>query len=133
MRIPNVLSAAAGIVAMAWWAVSGASLWPMVITLGFALACVAGYLLAGLGGGDVKLLPAIVLSVVAPFQEVAVGFLLMCGFLSLTAAASLVTHLLSGAGRGASPVAPGMLIGGLGTLVLLQAVQSADLLFPLGS
>lgn len=133
MRIPNVISAAAGVVAMGCWAVSGASLWPMVITLAFTVACIAGYLLAGLGGGDVKLLPPILLALVAPFPDPVVGFLLMCGFVSLTAAAALLTHLISGAGRGPSPVAPGMLIGGLGTLVALQAVQHADLLFPIVS
>lgn len=122
-RIPNYLSAAAGVVAVTAWLLSGAPWVPALVTVVFAIILIGVYLVADLGGGDVKLLPSVMLVLLLPSSDLMVAVTVGSLFMFLVSVSALVTHILVGAGRGVSPLAPGMLLGGVALLHVAGAVS----------
>lgn len=119
LRLPNVTSGAALLVAVAGWVAAGAHLAPLLVAASVTLFMLVGYLVTGAGAGDLKMLPPFVLAAVAPFADPALAITAGVVLWGGTFTAALGVHVLSGAGRSRSPLGPSMLLAGVAALTLI--------------
>lgn len=119
LRIPNQLSFAAACCALAAWAGGGMHVAPLVVAGGVAVMMVVAFVFAGAGGGDVKMLPPLVLACVARVEDLAMAVLAGSVLLFGTFLLALTFHFISGASRrGYSALGPSMLLAGLCALAI---------------
>lgn len=113
LRIPNEVSVAAFVSAVVEWAAAGTHAMPIIAAGATAAMMLVAFVLGGAGGGDVKVLPSLVLAATATFSGPAVTMLAASVLLLTVFLIALAFHVLSGAGRnGASALAPSMLLAG---------------------
>lgn len=118
LRIPNVTSLLAAVCALVAWFEAGAQLAPLLVGMGVAAMMLVAFMLGGAGGGDVKMLPTLVLAAIAPVADPLAAIAAASAILAATFTLALGFHALSGAGRGRSALGPSMLVAGLGALVV---------------
>lgn len=120
--IPGALTAALGVTALLGWLVSGAPVLPLAAALIVAVAFVVAFAVSSIGGGDVKLLPSLVLAVASGAADAATAVLAVSAFLTVsflvTAAALLLAPRSVSGPTGAAAAsrqaaAPGFLLGAL--------------------
>lgn len=128
--IPNLVSAAATVVAVAAWVVAGFPIVAVGVAVASSLIFFGLYIAGWIGAGDVKILPALVLTtwLAGGSSDPLGSFALMQVFLLATSVAHLAwtsaVRVLRGksAIRGGVPFAPAMFFGGIVTVITAGVV-----------
>lgn len=108
MRIPNVYSILAALLALGSWATSGFAMWALAVSVSVGIFALILYAFGGIGGGDVKLLPSAALGILPSGPEA----VLAASVLLLLAGIWLVLLHVTGRGvRRTEPMAPGIFLG----------------------
>lgn len=123
--IPNPIAAAATVVAGAVWVAAGLPIVALAVTVAAALVLFGLYVAGWIGAGDVKLLPALILStwLTSGPTDLLTSFTLLQVFLLATSVAHLAWAIAVRALRGTEsirggvPFAPAMLFGGIVTVI----------------
>lgn len=120
-RIPDVVSASAGAAAVVVWWQAGTP-WEPIVVAAVAAALLLGGFAFGLGGGDVKLLPSLLLTAGCLFVGLAGAVFAACIVLAAAGAGAVALHVATGRRPGASaPLAPGIHAGMLVVLAVAIA------------
>jgi Flp pilus assembly protein protease CpaA len=108
LRIPNNVSLLAWCLAALTWYLQGAPLWVLAVAGAIGILGLVLYLAGGLGGGDVKLLPAAALGVLPATEHALIAgslLLLVMGVVTVT------LHYTDPQKSKTQPLAPGIFLG----------------------
>jgi|GEM_PF-3909553 len=138
-RIPDALSFLAGIGAVLAWMKYGYPWMALLSAVAIGLIFTFTYLFGGIGGGDVKLLPAMVLAVATPFDDIGPIVVAVTGMLALVFGTSALEHFVEMvttekhvAWREASrqvrarvrfPLGPALLVGGVAASLVVPSLR----------
>lgn len=120
LRLPNPLMVATLAAALTAWLAAGAPLAPMLAAGIVGAVMLVAYLIGGVGAGDVKALPSLVLAATVPLEEATGAVLLtpwmLVGVFGITAALHITARLKRSE---PAPMGPGMFLTGAAVLTFL--------------
>lgn len=120
LRLPNTLSFAATLAAVYAWVTTGAHLAPLLVAGSVGLIMLVAYLAGGAGGGDLKMLPPLVLAATAAQPLFPFTVLWASVLVGVVFTAAFCLHAVAGARRSQpTPLGPAMLLAGVGALLIM--------------